>query len=294
MEYTQKREPYKDYILITIGTFLLALAISLFYEPFNLVTGGISGLGIIIKNYTNHIIPGGIPVGVTNAFLNVPLFLMALIKKGKNFGARSLVSTILLSVFLLLTSTIKNPVEDLLLATVFGGVLSGIGLGLVFTAYSTTGGTDLAASLLHPIFPYISVAVIMLILDWTIITMGVFVFGITNSMYAIISVFIAARVIDAILDGLHFSKAAFIISEHEKIIAQNIMEELDRGVTGLLGQGMWTGDGKNVLMCIVSKREIVKLKQIVRCTDDKAFVVVTDVREVLGEGFKEYTKSTNK
>ncbi len=275
------RRAVTDYILIVIGTFLLALAISLFYEPFNLVTGGVSGLGIIIKNFI------GIPVGISNALFNVPLFIMAIIVRGKDFGFKSLVATILLSAFLLITSKITPPVNDLLLSTVFGGVISGIGLGLVFSAYATTGGTDLAAALVHKIFPHTTVAMIMLIIDWAIIIGGMFVFGMQKSMYAIIAVYITAKVIDMVLDGLNFAKAAFIISENQDEIAQVVMETLDRGATGLYGKGMWSKNDKHVLLCVVSKREIVKLKEIVRDIDKNAFIIITDVREVLGEGFVE-------
>ncbi len=287
MVLSQGRKKYTDYIAIAVGTFLLAFSISVFFEPFNLVTGGVSGLGIIIKSLSANIIEGGIPVGVTNAVLNVPLFLLALLIKGKGFGFKSLLSTVLLSVFLLLTSRISLPVNNMLLSTVYGGVIGGIGLGLVFSAYATTGGTDLAGALLQKLFPHVSVATLMLIIDWTIIFIGMLVFGIEKSMYAIIAVFITARVIDTILDGLRVAKAAFIISDKPDEVAKNIMETTDRGATALYGKGMWSKNDKEVLLCVVSKREIVKLKEIVKLTDKKAFVIVTDVKEVLGEGFIE-------
>ncbi len=282
---SQGRKIYKDYILIVLGTFLLALSINVFYEPFDLVTGGVSGLGIIIKSISEGIWKGGIPISVTNAVCNIPLFLIAIIVRGKNFGIKSLIATIFLTIFLAITSRLAFPVNDLLLSAVFGGVIGGVGLGMVFSAYATTGGTDLAGSLLQKLFPHVSVAMLMLVVDWTIIFTGMFVFGMQKSLYAIIAVFITARVIDAILDGLNFAKAAFIISEHQEEIAQNIMDTLERGVTGLYGRGMYSKEDKNILLCVVSKREIVKLKQIVRLADKDAFVIVTDAREVLGEGF---------
>ncbi len=274
-------------MLIVVGTFLLSISISWFYEPFNLVTGGVSGLGIIIKDYSTGIMDGGIPVGFTNAMFNIPLFFIAILVRGKGFGIKSLVSAALLSVFLLFTSRISPAIDDLLLATIFGGVLSGIGLGLVFSAYATTGGTDLAASLVQKYFPHFTVSSFMLILDWSIIFSGMYVFGIKKSLYAIIAVYITAKVIDMVLDGLNFAKAALIISDKQDEIAQNIMESLNRGATGFKAEGMWSREDKKALICVVSKRQIVKLKEIVQTVDNKAFLVITDAREVHGEGFIE-------
>lgn len=288
MELITSRKVWVDYMYIMVGVLLLAAAINMVYVPFDLVTGGVTGLAIVIKFVTQDMISGGIPLWLTNIVVNVPLFLAAIVIKGKNFGFRSLFSTLFLSISLYITQWLPVLTEDLLLGSIFGGVMAGAGLGLVFSAFSTTGGTDLGASLIQQFLKHISVARIMLVLDWVIIVLGAYVFGVEKSLYAIISVFISAKIIDAFLDGLHFSKAAFIISDHSKDIASNIMEELDRGVTGLSGEGMYSSLQKNVLLCVVSKREIVKVKEIVKMTDSKAFIIVTDVREVLGEGFKEY------
>lgn len=292
MELMSRRKASLDYLYIMIGTFILGGAINIFFVPFDLVTGGVTGLAIVIQSITGGLIEGGIPLWMTNMVINIPLFLGAIVVKGKDFGARSLFSTIFLSFTLYLTQWVPPLTNDLLLASIFGGVASGVGLGMVFSAFSTTGGTDLAASLIQHLIKHVSVARIMLVLDWVIILLGAYVFGIEKSLYAIIAVFISARVIDAILDGLHFSKAAFIISDHHNTIADNVMEVLERGVTGLSGEGMYTSYQKNVLLCVVSKREIVKLKEIVRLSDPRAFIIVTDVREVLGEGFKEYAHNS--
>ena len=285
MEMMSNRKVWLDYVYIVVGTFILGASINMFFAPAELVAGGVTGLAIVIEFVTG----GAIPLWLTNTLVNVPLFLGALLIKGRNFGLRSLVATAVLSVSLYLTQWLPAITTDLLLNGIFGGVLAGVGLGMVFSAFATTGGTDLAASLVQHFNKHFSVARIMLVLDWFIIILGAYVFGIEKSLYAIISVFISARVIDAILDGLHFSKAAFIISDHSDAIAVNVMDALERGVTGLSGEGMYTSMQKNVLLCVVSKREIVRLKEIVRITDPRAFIIVTDVREVLGEGFKEYS-----
>ncbi|QUI24970.1 YitT family protein [Vallitalea pronyensis] len=288
MELTSKRKPFMDYIIIMIGTTLLAAGLNMFFVPLNLVTGGVTGLAIIIKELTTGIVPGGVELWITNLIINIPLFLLAVAIKGKGFGGRSLFATVFLSIALIYTGKLPVATNDMLLGCVFGGVLAGAGLGLVFSAYSTTGGTDLAASIIQNYMKHISVAQIMFFLDAVIITAGYFIFGIEKAMYAIVAVFITAKVVDAMLEGIHFSKAAFIISGHNEEIAKEIMAKLERGVTGLNGNGKFSKESKEVLLCVVSKKEIVRLKEITRDIDKKAFVIVADVREVVGEGFIEY------
>lgn len=288
MELIRTRKVWVDYLYIIVGCILIAIAYNTVYEPMEMVVGGVTGLAIVIKSLTDGLLDGGIPLWLTNIVINIPLFVAAIIIKGKDFGARSLFSTFILSLALYMTEGLPSLTDDLLLGCIFGAVICGVGLGLVFSAFSTTGGTDLAASLIQQLFKHVSIARIMLILDTLIILWAVFIFGVEISLYAVISVFITAKVIDGILDGLHFSKAAFIISDCYKDISDSIMLELDRGVTGLGGEGMYTAIEKKVLFCVVSKREIVKVKELVKQIDPGAFIIVTDVREVLGEGFKEY------
>lgn len=274
-----------EYAIIIVGTSFLAMAINIFFDPLELVTGGVTGLSIVIKELSSKFFDGGIPLWILNISINIPLFIIAIIIKGKNFGGRSLFATLYLSFALYYTQWLPMITTDILLGSVFGGVLAGLGLGLVFSAYSTTGGTDLAASIIQHYIKHVSVAKIMFILDGIIIAFGFFVFGPEKAMYAIVSVYISVKVIDAILDGLHFSKAAFIISDYHEEISKNIFSKLERGVTGLYGEGLYSKKSKEVLMCVVSKKQIVKLKDIVREIDDDAFIIVADVREVLGEGF---------
>lgn len=285
-----KKELFKDYVYIIVGTTLLALATNVFFEKQHLVTGGVTGLAIIIKNLTKSIWKGGIPLWFTNTLVNIPLFIIAVSIKGKVFGAKTLFSTIYLSFALYITQNIISPTQDLLLSSIFGGVIGGTGLGLVFAGFATTGGTDLAASLLHLYFNHISVGNLMFMIDAIIIGAGLFIFGGEKTMYAIIAVYITAKMMDGILEGINFSKAAFIISKYSNDIAEELMKNLDRGVTSLFGQGMYTKQDREVLLCVVSKKQIAKLKEIVRDMDNHAFVIVADVREVLGEGFIEHRK----
>ena len=293
MEIRSKRHPIIDYMLIIIGTTILAVSINMFFDPLEMVTGGVTGLAIIIKSVTENVFDGGIPIYITNMVINIPLFVIAVLLKGKHFGYRSLFATFYLSFALFYTSALEPLTSDVLLGGVFGGLLAGIGLGLVFSAFSTTGGTDLAASIIQHFAKHISVAQIMLFLDALIILLGLYLFGPEKTMYAIISIYISMKVIDGILEGLHFSKAAFIISDFSDVIAEQLMISLDRGVTGIYGEGKYTNNNKELLLCVVSKRQIVKLKEIVRDIDRSAFVIVADVREVVGEGFVEYEVSKN-
>lgn len=288
MEFKSRRKPIWDYLYIIIGTTLIGAAINMFLDPLEMVTGGVTGIAIIIKGLSGDLITGGIPLWLTNIIINIPLFIAGYLIYGRQFIGKSLFSTFYLSAALYYTQFIPVITEDLLLGSVFAGVLSGLGLGLVFLAYSTTGGTDLGGSILHHFFKHVSIAKLMMTLDVMIILGGLFVFGPEKSLYAIISIYITTKMVDSILDGFNYSKAAFIISDHNDNISGDIINKLDRGATGLHGQGMYTKMNKNILLVVVAKKEIIKLKEIVKQRDANAFVIVTDVREVLGEGFNEY------
>lgn len=292
MYSSKNRNIIKDYLTIIVGTTILAISLNLFFDRMHMVTGGVTGIAIIIKDLTATATSEGIPLSVTNLVINIPLFLVALAVKGRSFGMKTLFSTFYLSIALWYTKFLPHlPPEitsNLLLGSIYGAILGGVGLGLVFMAFATTGGTDLAATIIQHKFRHYTIAQLMFVLDALIIVGGFFSFGIEKAMYAVISVYIMAKIIDNILEGVHFSKAAFIISDHNQQIADQLLVQLDRGVTGLEGKGMFTNTEKQVLFCCVSKKQIVQLKQIVSSIDEKAFVIVADVREVLGEGFKEY------
>jgi len=288
MEKLIQKESFRDYLLIMIGTIILACGINMFFEKQNLVTGGVTGLAIVIKYISSGMFDGGIPLWFTNIVLNVPLYLIGIKIRGRGFRKKTLYAIIFLSFALFFTKYMPAPPTDILLSSLFGGVLSGVGLGFVFIAYGTTGGTDLAANIIQHFIKHISVGKLMMILDGIIIFAGAVIFGAINTMYALIAVYISGKVLDNMLEGVHFSKAVFIISDKAEIIADEIMRNLDRGVTGLNGKGMYTKMEKEILFCVVSKKEIFKLKEIVRNMDSKAFVIVSDAREVLGEGFIEY------
>lgn len=278
-----------DVIYLLIGTLLLAIATKLLFEPAGFVIGGVSGLAIIVKALTERIIPGGFPMWATNLILNIPLFIIAIRRAGWRFVQKTAIATGLFSLWLaIIPDVVIFPIDDHFLTSAFGGTLSGLGIGLVLLAQATTGGTDMAAVLIHQHIRHHSIARIMQALDAFIVVGGAFVFGIPLTMYAIVAIYLMGKVSDWAAEGGKASKAAYIISDCSNQIADIIMKELDRGVTGIPGVGMYSHASRSVLLCVVSNKEIVAVKEITKRVDVNAFIVVCDVREVLGEGFVEY------
>lgn len=278
----KRRPEYVDYLLIILGSFVIGFAVKNMYDPVSLVTGGVSGIAIIFKQVLD------IPLWVTNTVLNIPLFLAAVKIKGWNFIKRTLVATVALSVSLYVLPEMAFLTEDVFLASLFGGLITGVGTGLVFICHATTGGTDMLAALIQRKMKHYSIAQIMQVLDGLVVLAGASVFGIQYALYALIAIYAVAKISDNMIEGLKFSKQAFIISEKSQEIAECIMKEMERGVTALDAVGMYSGLGRQMLFCVVSKKEIVRLKEIVEEHDSGAFVIVNDVREVVGEGFIEY------
>jgi len=280
---------FMEYLQIAIGTSILALGIFFFFMPHSLVVGGVSGLGIILLNFSEDW-GFAIPVWLTNLAVNIPLLLISLKVFGMRFIAKTIFATFFLTFALFLLEEFVTFVipTDLFLAAIMGGVVCGIGVGVVYRQLATTGGTVLIATLLHKIIRHIPMSRILMVADWSIIFLGFFIFGAEPTMYALIAIFVCTKAMEYVLEGLNFAKAAFIISEDSQKIGQAITEKMERGLTSLNGRGQYTGQEKNVLLCVVSKREIIRLKEIVTSIDQKAFIIVADVREVLGEGFKDF------
>lgn len=251
-----------------------------------MVVGGFSGLAIIIETYTKIWFGWGIPISATNVILNLPLFFLAWKFLGKGTLGRTIFATLFYSVALLYTALLPQFTGDMALAAIYGGVLSGVGLGFVLRGFATTGGTDLMASILHKLYPQWSVSKLLFAIDAVIIALGFFIFGAEKAMYAVIAVFISSKCVGTILEGMSFSKMAFIISDQSEEIARLLMTEADRGVTALHGEGMYTRRQKNVLFCVFAQKDVTMVKEIVKQVDSNAFVMVTDVKEVLGEGFQ--------
>lgn len=278
----------RNWIALVTGVFLLAISVNWVYDPAGMVTGGVTGLGISIKYLSGKFLPFEIPVWLTNLAFNLPLLILAWKLLVKKFILRTLVATGLLSFFIYLIPYVPVFDGDPLLACVFGGVIAGAGMGLVLATMSTTGGTDVLCMLLHVKLKHISVPRLLNFVDGLVVVTGVFVFGINKALYAIISVYIVSKVSDGIMDGMKFAKMAYIISERYMEIAEHILTAIDRGVTGLNATGMYSNKDRKVLFCVVSKKEMVEVLEITHRLDPQAFVIVSDVREVMGEGFIEY------
>ena len=285
LEFITKKSPVRDIIFILLGTLVMAIAINQIYDPMELVTGGITGLGVMIKHLSARWMENGIPTWLTYAALNVPILIAALKVMGFRFVSKTVFAAASLTVFLTLIPTEPLFEADYLLSAVFGGVLSGVGTGLVFLTMSTTGGTETLGMLLQKRFPYYSVPRLLMIIDGIIVLSGAVAFGLNKALYSVIAVYVVAKVSDGLLEGMKFAKCAFIVSDKYEDIAKEIMYRLDRGVTGLNGEGMYTHAEKKLLFCIVGKKEIVRLLDIVYATDPQAFVTINDVREVWGEGY---------
>lgn len=285
MKNTTNNKWWMTYLLLTAGTFFMAVGINVIYEPLSMVTGGFSGIGILVKKLTQTARWSGIPVGMTTLLLNIPLFIWGYSQKGKVFVKKTVYAASCFSFFLLIIPTFDIVKQDYLMAALVGGLLNGTGIGLVFSQGASTGGSDLLSVLTAKILPGLSASERLILIDTLIVAAGVFIFGLEISLYAVVAVFVTGKVSNAILDGLKFAKIAYIISDHPEEISEHILRELGRGLTGLEGQGMYSEKHKMVLMCVVSKKEAVLLKDIVKNADNEAFLILSEAKEVLGEGF---------
>lgn len=232
----------------------------------------------------------GLPVGWTMLAFNIPLFVAGVVFLGGGFGVKTLVGAILFSVFTEATKNFPVLTHDLLLSTVYGGLILGAGLGLVFRVRGSTGGSDLAAMLINHFIPSVSIGRGILFVDFFVIALDGIAFNWELAMYSWIALYVSSKVIDLVQEGINYAKAVIIISDEAENISRKILSEMQRGVTFLGGKGGYTGRDKNVLLCVITRLELGRLKKIVQEADPRAFVIVHDVHEVLGEGFS-YTES---
>ena len=275
------RDELFNVLLIAAGLILATLGYRLYLIPNNVAPGGFTGIGQIV----NHLVPA-VGVGLVNLLLNVPLFLVSLRSMGLGFGLRSLLSSVALSLMLDYLP-VPAMTDDVLLSAVFGGVLCGAGFGLVLRGHATTGGSDMLAALVHRHVPALKVSVCLFAVDATVVVASGFVFDASAAMYALISVFVMNVVMDQVLEGPGLARSHIIITNHGDEMAERILKELDRGVTAIEARGMYSGEGRTMLLCVVSRLEAVRLRSIVYSADPRAFVIVQNVHEAPGEGFKE-------
>ena len=273
------RSELKNSLFIIAGLLIASVGYRMYLIPNQVVNGGFTGVGQLL----NHAL--GVGVGTVNIALNVPLFLVSMRSMGLRFGVRSLIAMLLLS---LLIDHIPLPpaTDDLLLAAVYGGAISGIGLGLVLRGNATTGGTDMLASLLHRVIPTLKVSYAIFFFDGLVIIASAFAFEPQAAMYGLISTFLCNVLIDLVLEGPNSAHSYFIISDNSDAIAERILRDMDRGVTALEAMGMYSHTHKQVLLCVVNRFEAMRLRRIIFEVDPKAFVIANKAYEVLGEGFK--------
>lgn len=275
----------REYLGIGLGCLLTAVGLVIFLIPNKVAAGGVSGLATVIYYLT------GFPVGTAMLLFNIPLFIIGVKVLGRHVGFRTLYGILVLSMGTdLLGPYLPVLTHDPLLASLYGGAVSGLGMGLVFKFRGTTGGTDLVAALLHRFFPTFSIGQGLLIVDAIVIALAGLVFNAELALYAVVALFISSKVIDLIQEGFNVAKALFIISDHADEIRVDILEKMGRGVTTLCGQGGFTGHPKNVLLVVVSRAEVAEVKALTLSIDPRAFVILTDVHEVMGEGFQEWVQ----
>ncbi|NLX82506.1 MAG: YitT family protein [Clostridiales bacterium] len=268
----------RQYALIVVGCFLGAMSYPLFLEPNHIAPGGVTGITTILNFYFK------LPIGITSLVLNIPLLILGWRIISAGFVFRTIFATALFTVLIDLLR-FKPMVMDPLLASIFGGVLLGIGLGLILRGSATTGGTDLLARIVHHRIRAISVGSFLFAFDFVVIVLAWIFLSAEHAMHAIINVFITIKVIDQMLLGFGNDKACYIISQEYEQIEQRIMKEMERGVTRFDTVGAYSGRSGKMLLCVVGRFEVVKIKSIVNEADKKAFMFITDTHETLGEGF---------
>ncbi len=275
----------KQFILEVLGTivgsFVMAISISFFLLPNELSSGGFSGIATIFYYKLK------IPMGLTIASLNIPLFLMAGYKLGKKFFLKSLIGTMSLSGFIDLLDKYKVITNDKMLAAIYGGILTGVGTAVILKSHSSTGGSDLVTYIIKKYNTKIELGHVITIIDAAIVILNVvFLKKIEIGLYSAITIYLMGLMIDVVFEGIFFSKLLFIVSDKNEIIAKEIQTKINRGVTGIEGKGMFENKKKLILMCAVGRRDIANIKKLIMSLDRDAFVVVTNSREVLGYGFK--------
>jgi uncharacterized membrane-anchored protein YitT (DUF2179 family) len=275
-----------DFLMNVSGTALLALGIHVFTAPCNIAPGGVSGLATII-NYVSDW-----PIGLVSLFLNMPLFVLGWLGVGKKYTLKSLVSVVTFALFIdIVFAKVPEYTNNYLLAAIFGGVLTGTGMAMVFLTDASTGGTDILGKFIQVRLPHIPLGRLLLCIDAVIVLVSMIIFhSLEASLYAIITIFVSSRLIDAVIYGFDEGKLAYIISGKNEEIAEYILTEMNRGATFLDGEGAYSKAEKKVLLCVIRRNEFTKLRRYIRSADPRAFVAVTNAAEVFGEGFKNIHK----
>ena len=277
-----RREQMLAWLQIVLGCVIGAAAYPTFLDPGKIAPGGLTGVAMILKHLW------GWDIGITSLILNIPLFIVGYKAMGRLFAFRSLVATILFSLMIDLLPLKAIPVEPIL-GTLYGGVLLGVGLGFILRGGATTGGTDMAARMVHKYLPFLSVGMFLFLIDCIVVVAAWIFIGSSEALYALICIFISGKAVDMVMLGLSSNKACFVITSEWEKVSQRLMTEMDRGVTQLSARGAYSGAERPVVLCVLPPQEVSRLKAIVRQEDEKAFMFITEAHEALGEGFSSLT-----
>ena len=259
----------------------MALGTSIFLVSNQLSSGGFAGIATVIYYLFN------INMGTTILILNIPLFILAYFKLGKAFLVKSAISTLSFSILIDLLNNINFYTEDKLLSSIYGGILIGIGSALILKAQSSTGGTDLIVQIVNEYKSNFKMGTLLVVIDIVIVFLNIVFLGdVEIGLYSFISIYIVGKMIDLVFEGINFSKVIYIISDKSNEISDLINDEFEKGTTGFYGKGMYTKKDKLVIMCVTKRNEVMKIIQLVRKIDKNSFIIISDVREVYGLGFK--------
>jgi uncharacterized membrane-anchored protein YitT (DUF2179 family) len=272
------RRTLLDYAQILLGCIVGAVAYPLFLIPNDIAPGGVTGVATILHYLFKY------PVGITSLLLNIPLFLAGFRTMGKRFVFRTLLATLMFSALIDIIK-VEPITRDPMMASIYGGVLLGAGLAIILRGGATTGGTDMLARMLHKHASGISVGMFLFMFDFFVILAAGILMSAEHAMHAMISVFIASKVLDTVLTGIGSEKACYVISRHHEAITRRILTDMQRGVTVLNATGGFSGENISMLLCVVGRMEVTALKSIIREEDRNAFVFITETHETLGEGF---------
>ena len=270
-----------DFVQIIIGTGIMSVAVALILLPNQLSSGGFSGIATIIYYLLK------LPIGTVILVLNIPLFILAFFKIGKEFFAKAIIGTVSLSVMLDILEQFPPLTEDKFLACIYGGIIIGIGTAIILRTRASTGGTELLTNIITIYKPTIKLSTVLVILDIIVVSLNVIFFKrLEIGLYSAITIYISGKMLDIFFEGINFTKVIFIVSNKHEEIAKKIGEDVERGVTGLYGRGMYTGSDKTILFCVTSRREVIKIRSIIKEIDKEAFLVISNAREAFGQGFK--------
>lgn len=278
-----KKEIFFELLQMVIGCFLMAIGFVLFFDPKNIAPGGITGLSIVISEVTK------LPLSLINLSINVPLFLLAYKILSKKECGKTILGIILFSASLKIVEMFPalHISDDMMLISLFGAAILGIGLGIIIRIDGTTGGTDLIGVIMNKLFPQLKAPMVMGFADCIVVLLSCIITGsIEIGLYSGLSAFLVSNISNLVVDGLNTTTTFMIITEKSKEISDIIIPVLDRGATSIKGEGCYTGREKDILMVVVSKKQIVKLKKIVKKVDPSAFIITFNNNETIGEGFK--------